>query len=125
MEIEEKCIELRLPFVKGRTYVYVLGLWCPQRGLTRLRNQFLDRYDRLRDGSFEQVHLLPSKNLTYEVHEVEKRERLTWYAATMENDPRIYRVSRQGAEVFAKRLMTIRQVIEKFPERPLFKVVQV
>jgi hypothetical protein len=124
MRDEENYIELRLVYV-GHPCVYVLGPWSPQRGLARLRNQFLDRYEHLPDGRFEQVHLLPSANLTYQIHEVQKRERLTWYAATMESDPRLYRISRQGAEAFAKRLMNIRQVIETFPERPLFEVEQV
>jgi hypothetical protein len=47
---------------------------------------------------------------------------LTWYAATIEDDPKLYRISRQGAEAFAKRQMSIREVVKKFPERPLFEV---
>jgi hypothetical protein len=124
MQSEEKYIELRVAY-PGHPHVDVLGLWCPRRGFTRLRNQFYDRHDRFPDGRQEQVHLLPSANLTYEIHEVKNGEPLTWYAATMEDDTTIYRISRQGAEILAKRLMTIRQVIEKFPERPLFEVEQV
>lgn len=121
MKDQENCIELRLACV-GHACIYVLGLWCPQRGLTRLRNQFLDRYEPLPHGGFEAVHLLPCWNLIHEVHEVRQGERLTWYAATIEDDPKLYRISRQGAEAFAKRQMSIREVVKKFPERPLFEV---
>ena len=74
------------------------------------------------DGRQEQIHHLPDANLTYEVEEVRNGKRVRWYGATVEGDDRVHRISPYGAELYAKRLITIADVIANYPEMPLIEV---
>ena len=40
------------------------------------------------------------------------------YIATLKGDPALHPICRRGAEVFASKIQTLRQVIEEYPERP-------
>jgi hypothetical protein len=84
----------------------------------KLENPFLHRYDRLPDGREQHVHLLPDDDFTYEVEEVVAGQRRRWYAATLQNDPNIYRISLEGAKVYARREMPLRDVVREYPEMP-------
>jgi hypothetical protein len=64
------------------------------------------------------VHLLPDYDLTYEVEEVVDGKRIRWYAATLEGDPNIYRISLEGAKVYARREMPLCDVVREYPEQP-------
>jgi hypothetical protein len=116
METEEKCIELRVAY--PGSIVSVLGQGCLTGRFKKLENPFPRRYERLPDGKEQHVHLLPDYDLTYEVEEVVDGMRIRWYAATLEGSPDIYRTSEYGAKVYARREMSLRQVIEEYPERP-------
>lgn len=118
MKKEEGYIELRIAG-SGYPYVAVLGGRSADCGFERLFNPFPRRRVRLQDGRKDEIHSLPDGDLTYEVEEMRDGKRIRWYAATIEGDKNIHRISRYGAEVFAKRLMSIRKVIEQYPEMPL------
>src|ERR1022692_3452192 len=117
MASEEKYIELRVAY-PGHPYVAVLGPGCLTGKLKKLKNPFYSRRERMADGSQQQVHTLPDHDLTYEVEEVVASQRTRWYAATLEDDPSIYRISEYGARVYARREMLLRDVVREYPERP-------
>jgi hypothetical protein len=117
MKSEEKYLELRIAY-PGHPYVAVLGRRSSEYGFERIFNPFYKGREFLLDGRQEQIHHLPAANLVYEIDELRDGKRARWYAATLEDDPNIYRISRRGAEVFASRIQTLRQVIEEYPERP-------
>ena len=122
MDEQEIVIELRVAYPGSR--VSVLGPGCWTGNFIKLENQFLHRYERLPSGREQHVHLLPDCDLTYEVEEVVAGERTRWYAATLEGDLNIYRISQYGAKVYARREMTLPQVIDEYPERPNLADVQ-
>jgi hypothetical protein len=117
MASEENYIELRVAY-PGHPYVAVLGRRSSEYGFERIFNPFYKGREFLLDGRQEQIHHLPNASLVYEIDELRDGKRARWYAATEENDPNIYRISRYGAEVFARKQTTIREVIEQYPERP-------
>ena len=116
MRIEEKCIELRVAY--PGSCVSAIGLGCLTGNFKKVVNPFLGRYERLPDGREQHVHLLPDCDLTYEVEEVVGGERIRWYAATLEGDINIYRISEYGTKVYARREMQLRDVVREYPERP-------
>jgi len=116
METEEKSIELRVAYPGSR--VSVLGLGCWTGNFKRLENQFERRYERLADGREQHVYLLPDYDLTYEVEEVVGGKRIRWYAATLEDDNTIHRISQYGAKVYARREMPLHDVVKEYPEIP-------
>jgi hypothetical protein len=116
MQTEEKCIELRVSYPGSR--VSVLGLGCWTGDFKKLENQFERRYERLADGREQHVYLLPDYDLTYEVEEVVGSKRIRWYAATLEGDNTIHRISQYGAKVYARREMPLRNVVKEYPEVP-------
>jgi hypothetical protein len=117
MSSDETCIELRIAG-SGHPYVAVLGGRSAAYGFERLFNPFPRRRVRLPDGRKEEIHSLPDADLTYEVEEVRDGQRVRWYAATLEGDPDIHHITRYGAEIVAKRVMSIREVIREYPEMP-------
>ena len=121
MENDDKYIELRVAY-PGHPYVALLGEHSAKYGFERIFNLFYKGRVRLPDGRQEQIHHLPDDNFVYEVTEVRDGKRVTWYAATVQGDTNIHRISRHGAEVLAKRLMSIREVIEQYPETPPLEV---
>ena len=98
MSSEEKYIELRVAY--PGSCVSVLGPGCLTGNFKKLENPFDRRYDRLPDGSEQHVHLLPDDDFTYEIREVIDGKRIRWYAATLEGNPNIYRISEYGAKVY-------------------------
>lgn len=116
MLTEEQHIELRVAY-PGHPYVAVLGPPCSLYGFKRIFNPFYSRRDRLADGSQQVVHLLPDHDLTYEVEEVVDGKRIRRYAATIEGDPSLHRISEYGAKVYARREMPLRDVVREFPEK--------
>jgi len=121
MNSEEKYIELRVAN-SGNPYVAVLGGICAKYGFERIFNPFRGRSIRHPDGRKEQVHMLPGATLTYEIKEMRDGKQVTWYAATVEGDSRIHRISRYGAEMVAKNAMPISRVIDGYPEMPPIEV---
>jgi hypothetical protein len=116
MQTEEKCIELRVAYPCSR--VSAIGLGCLTGNFKKVENPFLNRYERLPDKREQHVHLLPDCDLTYEIEEVVDGKRVHWYAATLEGDPTIYRISLYGAKAYARREMTLRSVVAECPEMP-------
>ena len=116
MEMDEKVIELRVAYPGSR--VFAIGLGCLTGSFKKLENPFPRRYERLPDGSEQHLHLLPDYDLTYEVEEVVNGSRTCWYAATLECDPTIHRISQYGAKVYARREMALCDVVREYPERP-------
>jgi hypothetical protein len=121
MSSEEKYIELRLP-LRGLPYVALLLAACPRYGFERAFDVFRVRAERQEDGSVEVIHHLPDEDNVFEIDEVKDGRRLRWYAATMKGDPKLHRIRRFGAKLVAQKRMSIRQVLEVFPERPPFVV---
>jgi hypothetical protein len=117
----ENHIELRLPG-SGWPYVAVLGGTCPRYGIERIFDPFRLRCEYLPSGQKEVIHLLPDADLTYEVEEVRDGKRLRWYAATVAGDPQIHRISRYGAELVARKRISIPQAVHEFPEMPKIEV---
>jgi hypothetical protein len=111
MQTEERYIELRVSYPGSR--VSVLGQGCLTGNFKRLENQFERRYERLPDGREQHVYLLPDYDLTYEVEEVGGGKRVRWYAATLEGDSSIHRISQYGAKVYARREMPLREVVKE------------
>jgi hypothetical protein len=116
MQTEEKCIELRVAYPGSR--VSAIGLGCLTGNFKKLENPFLNRYERPPNGTEQHVHLLPDYDLTYEVEEVVDGKLVRWYCATLEGSPDIYRISLEGAKVYARREMALRDVVREYPERP-------
>jgi len=121
MGSEEEYIELRVAY-PGHPYVAVLGKRSSAFAFERIFNCFYKGRERLPDGRQEQIHHLPDATLTYEIQEVREGKRLTWYAATVEGDSNIYRISRHGALLVARNAMSIRDVIRDCPEMPQIDV---
>jgi len=61
---------------------------------------------------------LPAEDFAYEIQRVENGKLVQSYIATLKGDATMHRISRRGAEVYASRIQTLRQVIEEYPERP-------
>lgn len=114
MQTEEKCIELRVAYPGSR--VSAIGLGCLTGYFKKAENPFPRRYERLPDGREQHVHCLPDVDLTYEVEEVIDGKLVRWYAATLEGDSSIHRISQYGAKVYARREMPLRTVIREHPE---------
>ncbi|MGA2350357.1 MAG: hypothetical protein ABSF70_07995 [Terracidiphilus sp.] len=115
MQTEERCIELRVAYPGSR--VSAIGLGCLTGNFRKAENPFLHRYDRLADGREQHIHLLPDCDLTYEVEEVVDCKRIRWYCATLEGDTTIHRISQYGAKVYARREMSLCDVVREYPER--------
>lgn len=116
METEEKCIELRVSYPGSR--VSAIGLGCLIGNFNKVENPFLHRYERLPGGREQHVHRLPNWALTYEIEEVVDGKRIRWYCATLEGELNIYRISLEGAKVYARREMPLRDVVREYLERP-------
>jgi hypothetical protein len=116
MQTEERYIELRVSYPGSR--VSAIGLGCLTGNFKNAVNPFLDRYERLPDGREQHVHLLPDYDLTYEIEEVVDGKLVRWYAATLEGDITIYRISEYGARVYARREMPLCDVVREYPQRP-------
>lgn len=122
MGSDETCIELRVCYRNRPAYVARLGGRCPRFGLQREFNPFFKGREILPNGSRQELHLLPDESQTYEVKEWRDGKWNYWYAATSEGDAQIHRISRYGAEVVAKRMMSIREVIRECPETLVLEV---
>lgn len=114
----ESHIELRIGYRNRPSYVALLRGRCPEFGFVRVFNPFFVRREFLPDGSREEIHLLPNASATYEVEEVRNKERIRWFAATVADDPEIHRISLLGAEMVAKKRISITRVIHEYPEMP-------
>jgi hypothetical protein len=121
MSSEEKYIELRLP-LRGLPYVALLVAACPRYGFERAFDIFRTGAERREDGSVEVIHHLPDEDNVFEIDQSKGGRRLRWYAASLKGDPKLHRISKFGAKLVAQKRMTIRQVLEVFPERPPFEV---
>ena len=121
MSSEEKYIELRLP-LRGLPYVALLVAACPRYGFERAFGIFRTGAERREDGSVEVIHHLPDEDNVFEIDQSKGGRRLRWYAASLKGDPKLHRISKFGAKLVAQKRMTIRQVLEVFPERPPFEV---
>jgi hypothetical protein len=117
MNEQEKFIELRLPCA-GLRYVAYLGRRSGEYGFERSFNPFRVGRVRLADGSKEEIHYLPTECMVHEIQRVEDGRLKQRYIATLKSDSNLHPISRRGAEVFASRIQTLRQVIEEYPERP-------
>jgi hypothetical protein len=116
MNNNERFIELRLP-LRGLPYVALLLAACPRYGFERAFDVFRVGAERREDGSVEVVHRLPDKDNVFEIDQSKDGRRLRWYAATLKGDPVLHRIRKFGAKLVASKRMTIRQVIETFPDR--------
>lgn len=114
----ESHVELRIGYRNRPSYVALLRGRCPKFGFVRVFNPFFKRREFLPDGSRQEIHLLPDTSATYEVEEVQNKTRIRWYAATVAGDPKIYRISRLGAEMVARKEMSIQEAIRECPEMP-------
>lgn len=121
MSNEDKFIELRLP-LGGLPYVALLLGVCPRYGFERAFDIFRIGAERLADGSVVVVYHLPDADNIYEVDQSREGRRLRWYAATLKGDPELHRIRRFGAELIVQKRMSIREVLDVFPERPPFVV---
>lgn len=121
MSSEGKYIELRLP-LRGLPYCALLTGAYPRYGFERAFDMFRVGAERLEDGSVVVIHHLPDADNIYEIDEVKDGRRLRWYAATLMGDPLLHRIRKFGATLIAQKRMSIRQVLETFPERPPFVV---
>ena len=117
MSEQEKFIELRLA-VKGLHHVALLGRRSTQYGFQRLFNPFRETRILLPDGSKEEIHHLPDDDFVYEVQRVERGKLECQYLATVKGDGVPHPISRRGAEVYASRIQSMREVIEEYPEMP-------
>lgn len=117
MSRDEKHIELRVSH-RGGPYVAVLGGRHPEFGFERLFNPFRCYVVRHEDGSKEEIHHLPDANLVYEIDEYRDGKRVRWYAASIEGNQTLHRISRYGAEMVSKKRISVRRAIREYPERP-------
>ena len=117
MSEQVKFIELRVA-VGGLHHVALLGRRSTQYGFQRSFNPFRATRIRQADGSKVEIHHLPDEDFAYEIQRVENGKLVQSYIATLKGDDTLHRISRRGAEVFASRIQTLRQVIEEYPERP-------
>jgi len=114
MNSDEQCIELRVAYPGSR--VFAIGIGCLTGKFNKALSPFPRRYERLPGGREEHVHSLPVWNLTYEIEEVVGGKLLRWYAATLEGDSNLHRISQYGAKVYARREMPLRDVVREHPE---------
>jgi hypothetical protein len=118
----DKIIELRLPCA-GLRYVALLGRRRTEHGFERVFNPFRIGRVRLADGSKEEIHHLPDEEFVHEIQRVEDGKLVQRYIATLKGDPILHPICRRGAEVFASKIQTLRQVILEYPEAPPLEVV--
>lgn len=123
MNNDERFIELRLP-LRGLPYVALLVAACPRYGFERAFDVFRVGAERREDGSVEVIHHLPDEDNIYEIDQMKDGRRLRWYAATLQGDPELHRIRRFGAKLVATKRMSVRQVIETFPERSTDETLQ-
>jgi hypothetical protein len=116
MSSEKKFIELRL-LLRGLPYVALLLGTCPRYGFQRAFDVFRIGAERREDGSVEVIYHLPNEDNIYEIDQSEDGRRLRWYAATLQGDPELHRIRKFGAKLVAQKRMSIRQVLETFPDR--------
>jgi hypothetical protein len=112
----EKYIELRLP-LRGLPYCALLVAACPRYGFERAFDVFRVGAERQQDGSVVVIHHLPDEDNIYEIDQVKEGRRLRSYAATLKGDPVLHRIRKFGAKLVASKRMSIREVIETFPDR--------
>ncbi len=117
MNDDERFIELRLP-LRGLPYVALLVAACPRYGFERAFDVFRVGAERREDGSVVVIHHLPNEDHIYEIDQSQDGRRLRWYAATLKGSPKLHRIRKFGAKLVATKRMSVRQVIETFPERP-------
>ena len=116
MNSEERYIELRLP-LRGLPYVALLVGTCPRYGFERVFDIYKAGAERLEDGSVEVIYHLPDEDNVYEIDKSRSGRRLRWYAATLKGDPVLHRIRKFGAKLFVQKRMSIRLVLETFPDR--------
>lgn len=116
MSSEDKYIELRLP-LRGLPYVTLLVGVYPRHGFERAFDVFRVGAERREDGSVVVVHHLPDMDNIYETYEMKEGRRLRWYAATLKGDPGLHRIRQFGAKLVAQKRMSLRQMLETFPDR--------
>ena len=116
METDEKFIELRVAY--PGSLVNVLGIALPNGTLSRAMSREPRQYKRVPGVGEQTVYSLPDMDMTYEVEEFIDGKLPRWYAATLEGDPTIYRISQYGAKVYARREMPLRDVVRDHPEIP-------
>jgi hypothetical protein len=116
MSSEGKYIELRMS-LRGLPYCALLVGACPRYGFVRAFDVFRAGAERREDGSVEVIHHLPDEDNVFEIDQSKDGRRLRWYAATLKGDPVLHRIRKFGAKLVASKRMTIRQVIETFPDR--------
>lgn len=118
MSSQEKHIELRLP-LRGLPYVALLVAVCPRYGFERAFDIFRVGAEREVDGSVTVIHHLPDEDNIYEIDQVKDGRRLRWYGATLHGDPVLHRIRKFGAKLIVQKRMSIRQVLETFPDRTI------
>ena len=64
---------------------------------------------------------LPTFRIVFEVEEVIDGKLVRWYATTLEGDPNIHRISDYGAKVYARREMSLSDVVRECPEPPFLE----
>jgi hypothetical protein len=117
MNEQGKFIELRVG-VGGLHHVALLGRRSTQYGFQRSFNPFRTTRIRLADGSKVEIHHLPDEDSVHEIQRVENGKLVQTYVATLSGDEVLHPISRRGAEVFASRILPLRQVVEEYPEVP-------
>lgn len=116
MNNNERFIELRLP-LRGLPYVALLVAACPRYGFERAFDIYRVGAERRDDGSVEVMHHLPDEDNVFEIDQSKGGRRLRWYAASLKGDPVLHRIRKFGAKLVATKRMSVRQVVETFPER--------
>jgi hypothetical protein len=117
MNEQDEYIVFRLPCA-GLRYVAVLGRRSTEHGFQRIFNPFRMGRVHLADGSKEEIHHLPYGDFVHEIQRVEDGKLVYRYLASVKGNHNLHPISRRGAEVFASRMMTLRQVVEEYPEMP-------
>jgi hypothetical protein len=117
MSKEEEFIEFRLPCA-GLRYVAALGRRSTALGFQRCFNPFRETRILSPDGTKEEIHHLPVEDFVHEVQRVEDGKLVYKYVATLKGDLSLHPISRRGAEVYASRIQSLREVIKEYPERP-------
>jgi hypothetical protein len=116
MNNDERFIELRLP-LRGLPYVALLVAACPRYGFERAFDVFRVGAERREDDSVVVIHHLPDADNIYEIDQSKGGRRLRWYAASLKGDPVLHRIRKFGAKLVATKRMSVREVIETFPDR--------
>ena len=115
MNDDERFIELRLP-LRGLPYVALLVAACPRYGFRTYLRRFQGRCGAEGGRQCGGVHHLPNEDHIYEIDQSQDGRRLRWYAATLKGSPKLHRIRKFGAKLVATKRMSVRQVIETFPE---------